>query len=664
MLRSFLMLRSYLLLPVLLLTVCWGCARSRTVTISTIPADATIRIDGRDRGRGPITETFSFGGGVENHTVVADREGYRPQRESVSADFARESLVISLKPEKRRVTFNVGPMPATLKLDGKSLSSTRVSDKAVDIEFEIGPSGKWNTHRVRAERDEFLPIEREIKFEDTETVYDLVMPPLRKSIQIVTTPPGAEIFIDNTPVGKSPLARSDVAFPVDIETGEFASQKLRVEHPGFAPKEIQLSWDAGKTNYEIPLEPLKKTVRIVTNPPGATIVVGEVELKPDADGAVSVPLEFDLDEKGNLKTYRGTATKKKTADSEWETAKFDIAWEDGKTDYTIPLKEILVRRVTLLRVETTRTESSWTISGKTIPTMATKDVTEGSDKNKPTKITFLKKGTVIDTLAVAPDGASVVFTTLSDAGGELKSLIQVQPTEGTPDVKLLSDGRSLEIMPSYTPDGSQIVFASNRAGRKLSIWSMSVMGPAAPEELTGRNGDSNDLWPTVDSNPKPRLFYQSLFDMRTDPRLFSTPFGGTNRKDLTAAAGGMQPRVAPTADAVVFTAADPKTGKRDIYRMSDGGQDAVNLTNTPTVDEFDPAWSADATKIAYVSARNPESPDNLDITVIDSSGGGKPTVVTSNSSWDDCPAWDPNSNAIYFRSNRGGDWNIWRIDLK
>src|SRR5688500_11398143 len=53
----------------LLLVVCpsllaggGGCARALVVTITADPPDALIRVDNRDRGRGPLTETFTFNG--------------------------------------------------------------------------------------------------------------------------------------------------------------------------------------------------------------------------------------------------------------------------------------------------------------------------------------------------------------------------------------------------------------------------------------------------------------------------------------------------------------------------------------------------------------------------------------------------------------------------
>jgi Tol biopolymer transport system component len=37
------------------------------------------------------------------------------------------------------------------------------------------------------------------------------------------------------------------------------------------------------------------------------------------------------------------------------------------------------------------------------------------------------------------------------------------------------------------------------------------------------------------------------------------------------------------------------------------------------------------------------------------------TRVTYNGSWDDVPAWDPGGKTLFFRSNRGGQWGIWKI---
>jgi hypothetical protein len=122
-------------------------------------------------------------------------------------------------------------------------------------------------------------------------------------------------------------------------------------------------------------------------------------------------------------------------------------------------------------------------------------------------------------------------------------------TDGSGGTELFSDGKSLDLTPSFTPGGEEVVFASNRAGRRLSIWKMAASGAPGITQLT--SGDANDVWPAIDSDPRPRLFYQSMIDLRTEPRLFSAQVGSTFRTDLTTT--GMQPRVSPKNDVLVFT---------------------------------------------------------------------------------------------------------------
>jgi Tol biopolymer transport system component len=189
---------------------------------------------------------------------------------------------------------------------------------------------------------------------------------------------------------------------------------------------------------------------------------------------------------------------------------------------------------------------------------------------------------------------------------------------------------------------------------------MSATGAGGITQLT--RGDTNDLWPTIDNDPRQRLFYQANVDTRPDSRIYVTQRGSTTLTDLTPMSG-QQPRVSPKADAVVFTAFNDKTGKRDIYLMPDKGGVPRNLTNTPDIDEFDPAWNKDGTRLAFVSDAGVDEDrrQNLDIWVMDLSRPERPAQITTNGSHDDHPAWDPAGNSIYFRSNRGGEWAIWKV---
>jgi TolB protein len=93
---------------------------------------------------------------------------------------------------------------------------------------------------------------------------------------------------------------------------------------------------------------------------------------------------------------------------------------------------------------------------------------------------------------------------------------------------------------------------------------------------------------------------------------------------------------------------------------------AINLTNATDYDNFDPAWSKDGSRLAYVSDRGVDEDrrNNRDIWVMDVAHPERPVQITTNGSVDDAPVWDPDGTTIYFRSNRGGAWGIWKIEVK
>jgi Tol biopolymer transport system component len=355
---------------------------------------------------------------------------------------------------------------------------------------------------------------------------------------------------------------------------------------------------------------------------------------------------------------------KRTADSEWYPQDLVLAWDNGKADYNVKLKEIRTRPVMLLSPVMRRADDGWEVTPEFTQTLAMKDVSEGSQKQPPVQLTQFPKGTQIDTLALSPDGSQLLLTILlGTEKATFRSQMLLVKTDGTGGSVYLNDAKSLEITPSFTPGGDRVVFSSNRAGRKLSVWRMSAAGAPGIEQLT--SGDTNDLWPCIDADPRPRLFYQASVDTRPDPRIYMKQLGTTTLTDLTQM-GGSQPRVSPKADTIVFSSVNDKTGKRDLYLMSDRGGAPQNITNTPDVDEFDPAFSRDGSRLAFVSDAgvDEERRHNYDIWILDIARPDRPIQITTNGSLDDHPCFDPTGSSIYFRSNRGGEWAVWKVATK
>ncbi|MCS7033514.1 MAG: PEGA domain-containing protein, partial [Phycisphaerae bacterium] len=226
-----------------------GCTVTREFTISAKPADAVLKVEGVERGRGPITEVITFNNENDVRRVTASRLGYKDQTITLTRDMEKTNIVIELKPQSKRVTVNVSPVPATILVDGRPITAERVTSTTFDLEFTVDARNNWIVHTVSAERPGFLPAQATITWAAPQTVYDLRLEPMRKNLSISTNPPGAQVFIDGEEVGRSPVELRDRPFAFDIEKNLFVPQRVKLVKPGFDPVETEISWDGGRGEY-------------------------------------------------------------------------------------------------------------------------------------------------------------------------------------------------------------------------------------------------------------------------------------------------------------------------------------------------------------------------------------------------------------------------------
>ena len=653
------------LLP-FLAVLCAGCATTRTFTLSATPPDAAIKVDGVPKGRGHYETPLQFSRATPTHTLSAARVGYKEQSVTVGADTDLTDYSFDLKPLTRRVNITVTPVPGFLKVDGNPVASDMVAQANPELEFMLDAHNNWTTHVITAERPGFVTATAQVTY-DPDHDYTLTLTPVRHDVTVTTTPPGASVYLDDPahPLGVSP-AQASIAFDYDDVGGKWLPHTLLALKPGWQPTTQPITSDNAQTEYHLDLAPKSKVVRVTTDPPGGTVTIGPKELPRDGGGISYGKLLFPpTDEKGTLPTYTAVAVKK-TQQSEWEPREIPIGWEDGRPDYVVKLKEVTTRPVETTSVGLERnSDGGWDVTPRDFTTVAKKSVTEGSGQ-QPVQLYKAPHGVTIDTLTVSPDGSQVLFTLLFGKDkSDFRSLILAKRTDGSGDVVQINDGNSLDVMPSYTPDGDQIVFASNRSGRTLSVWERSVAGVGGVVALSS-NRDEQDLWPGIDADPRPRthLFYEALFDGQPNGHLYMATLNTTVRSELTGT-GVSEPRVSPKADSVAFVSLNEKTGKRRSPHADHRRRDRA-AGGSPDSDSYDPAWSRDGGKLAFASDRGVDEDrrHNADIWILDLSRQAEPIQVTTNGSTDDCPAWDPSGNAVYFRSNRGGEWGIWRMGVR
>jgi TolB protein len=123
-------------------------------------------------------------------------------------------------------------------------------------------------------------------------------------------------------------------------------------------------------------------------------------------------------------------------------------------------------------------------------------------------------------------------------------------------------------------------------------------------------------------------------------------------------------------DKVYFVKADDDTKKQQIYSIqADGNLESALISQESFRNSncFDPAPSPDGgSRIAFVSDAGVDDQmrHNHDIYVVNADGSGLQRL-TQNGSDDIKPAWSPSEDGVlYFLSNRGGAYNIWRLKLR
>ena len=162
--------------------------------------------------------------------------------------------------------------------------------------------------------------------------------------------------------------------------------------------------------------------------------------------------------------------------------------------------------------------------------------------------------------------------------------------------------------------------------------------------------DFADNCPTI-SNPE-KIAFSSNLEVGTNVDIYVMNPDGSNTTRLTNNAGTDQ-YPAFSADGSKIAFVSDRDGNSEIYVMNSDGTGQTNLTNNPAVDSY-PAFSPDGSKIAFTSFRD----GNPEIYVMNSDGTNL-VNLTNNEATDGIPAFSPDGSKIAFLSVRDGNREIY-----
>jgi TolB protein len=217
------------------------------------------------------------------------------------------------------------------------------------------------------------------------------------------------------------------------------------------------------------------------------------------------------------------------------------------------------------------------------------------------------------------------------------------------NARQLTNDHSIAQSPSWSPDGSLILFTSYRGGGGPHIHVMAATGGQV-FLISGRSGnntsasyspDGREIACTLSVDGNPEIY-------RLDAR------GGSPQRLTTDRAIDTSPAWSPTGREIAFTS--DRGGAPQVYVMDRDGGNVRRLTYDVSYTDS-PAWSPKGDRIAFVS----RTPEGFDVYVSKADGSDVRDVVTGRSN--ENPHWSPDGRHLVFASNRDGAFGLYVTDL-
>lgn len=218
----------------------------------------------------------------------------------------------------------------------------------------------------------------------------------------------------------------------------------------------------------------------------------------------------------------------------------------------------------------------------------------------------------------------------------------------------ITDSPWVEGYPSLSPDGKNIIFASEANGDR-NVYLQRV-GGKNPVNLTP-NSKESDTMPAYSADGKYIVFRSE----RQPSGIYVMEETGENARRISDA--GFHPSWSPDGKKVVVS--DKAAAIHTVHAVPNSALSVIDVAtgNKQRIetggDAIMPSWSPNGERIAFWFVADGKLPEIATIPA----AGGEPVVVASDEASDWNPVWSPDGKYLYFASDRSGNMSFWRVAI-